>query len=96
MLAYTCSPYHIFQVATLDLAVKELPDSRWWIKSDGADVVSGLMESVQNEWNGNVDLGNGALQEQYAAYCERLQSIEDLSKCDTSFLGSYLQKFHSR
>ena len=44
------------------------------------------MESVWNECNGDVDLGNGALQEQYAAYCELLNSIKDISKCDTSFL----------
>ena len=76
--------------------MKELPDSRWWMKSDGCDVVSGLMESMRNEWNGDVDLGDGAVQKQHATYCERLQDIEDLSNCDTFSLGSCLQKSHSQ
>ena len=30
-------------------------------KGDGCDLVSGLEESLRQEWNGDVDLGNGEL-----------------------------------
>ena len=35
------------------------------------------MESVKHEWNGNVDLGDGAVQE-YATYHERLEFMDSL------------------
>lgn len=50
----------------------------WWIKSDGVDVVSGLMESAKRVWNGDVDLGDGVVQKRHADYIQRLQQVEDL------------------
>ena len=50
----------------------------WWIKSDGVDVVSGLMESTKRVWNGDVDLGDGVVQMRHANYIHRLQQVEDL------------------
>ena len=78
----------IIKVATLD------HDSHWWIKSDGCDVVSSLMESMRNEWNGDVDLGDGAVQKLHAEYCKRLELIEDLSNHDQCSLSSYLRMLH--
>ena len=37
------------QGGILDEAVKVLPDADWWIKSDGCDVVAGLIESVTSQ-----------------------------------------------
>ena len=50
----------------------------WWIKSDGCDLVSGLMESVAHEWNGDVDMGDGAVQQQHAEYIQRLKNVDKL------------------
>lgn len=43
------------------------PDSWWWVKADGVDLVPGLGESMRREWSGDVDLNDGSLQEQYNA-----------------------------
>lgn len=85
-------------MATLDLAVTELPDSHWWIKSDSCDVVSSLMESTWNQWNGDVDIGDGDVQKQHNEYCKRLEFIEDLSNHvhDQCSLGSCLQRLRSQ
>ena len=45
----------------LDEAAHAHPGSWWWIKADGADLVSGLGESVNGLWSGDVDLADGAL-----------------------------------
>ena len=50
----------------------------WWIKSDGVDVVPGLMESTKRVWNGDVDLGDRVVQMRHAHYIQRLQQVEDL------------------
>ena len=50
----------------------------WWIKSDGCDLVSGLMESVTHIWNGDVDMGDGLLQQQHAKYMEKRKSVNEL------------------
>ena len=89
---YNCSLY--FQVATIKLAASQLPNSRWWIKSDGCDVVSGLMESTRNVWNGDVDYGDGFVQEQHSEYLKRLKFVDDLSSCDWTVLGSKLQTLY--
>ena len=36
------------------------------------------MESTKLQWNGDVDLNDGKLQEQYQAYRKRLASIADI------------------
>lgn len=56
----------------LDAAARSNPGGRWWLKGDGCDLVSGLCESVDLKWSGDVDLGNGELQQSYKAYRELL------------------------
>ena len=60
--------------------MKTLPTTRWWIKSDGADVTTGLMESSRQEWYGDVDLGDGELQKQYEAYMGRLKLVDGICR----------------
>lgn len=81
----------IIQVASIEQAAAQLPGSRWWIKSDGCDVVSGLMVSMKNMWNGDVDFSDGLLQKQYSDYLKRLEFIDNLSVCDEIMLISNLQ-----
>ena len=42
--------------------------------------MSSLEESVNLEWNGDADLGDGKLQKLYKSYRQRLQGLEELSK----------------
>ena len=56
----------------------QLPHTHWWIKSDGCDVVVGLMESTRGVWSGDVDLGDGSVESQYSAYCKRLNLIDGI------------------
>ena len=35
------------------------PNTWWWLKGDGCDLVSGLKESVRLEWSGDVDFNTG-------------------------------------
>lgn len=65
-------------MATLNEACKVHPNAKWWIKGDGCDVVSGLEESMQLEWHGDVDFGTGDLQSKYKSYRNRLRSIDIL------------------
>ena len=44
------------------------PNTRWWIKGDGVDVVKGLCESVKGQWSGDVDLNDGQLDVLYQEY----------------------------
>jgi len=74
--------------------VSQLPKSRWWIKSDGCDVVSGLMESTTNVWNGDVDYGDGAVQKHHREYVERLEVVDSLSGCNQSSLIPNLQSLY--
>ena len=41
------------------------PNGRWWLKADGTGIQQGLRESMRNEWSGDVDLGDGKLQDKY-------------------------------
>ena len=66
------------QVSVLDQAASIHPDSSWWIKADGVDVLPGLGESMRMEWSGDVDLNDGSLQRQYDAYIQRLDFINGL------------------
>lgn len=59
----------------LDEAAKHHPDSWWWIK---ADIVSGLSESTRGVWSGDVNLNDGALEQQLKVYQERLSRINGI------------------
>lgn len=52
------------------------------MKADGCDIVSGLEESLRNEWNGDVDLGTGELQMMYQKYLDRLKRISSMVTSD--------------
>lgn len=66
-------------MATLDKACTLHPQAKWWIKGDGCDLVSSFEKSLRQEWNGDVDLGNGELQQLYRTYQDRLKMIENLT-----------------
>ena len=66
------------QVHVLDEAKKANPDAWWWIKADGCDILPGVAESTKGIWSGDVDLNDGYLEEQKAAYKNRLPRIEKL------------------
>lgn len=46
------------------------------------DLVAGLGESVSGEWSGDVDLGNGHLQDMFKQYQRRLQMIRNIGLKD--------------
>ena len=71
--------YFYFQLATLDHASKVHPKTMWWIKADGCDIVSGLKESLNVEWNGDADYGTTVVQNLYDLYRARLNSLDCLS-----------------
>ena len=51
------------------------PDGRFWLKLDATDLKVGLMESVSGVWNGDVDLGDGELQELRRVYERRVNTV---------------------
>lgn len=62
-------------MSVLDDAARIHPDVWWWIKADGADLVSGLGTSVRGLWSGDVDLADGKLQIAYKAHKDRLHLL---------------------
>lgn len=67
--------YHITQGSVLDEAARVHPNSWWWIKADGCDIVRGLGESISGEWSGDVNLDEGALESFYNEYRRRLEWV---------------------
>ena len=65
------------QTIVLDEAA-QAPDSWWWLKTDGCDIVKGLKESTKLQWSGDVDLNDGSLQEQYETYGKHLEFVKKL------------------
>lgn len=59
------------QSAVLDEAARVHPNSWWWIKADGCDIVTGLGESVNGEWSGDVNLHEEVLENMLKEYRER-------------------------
>ena len=51
------------QYSVLEEAAHAHPNAWWWIKADGADLLSGLGESVKGEWSGDVDLNDSGFTE---------------------------------
>ena len=68
----------ILQLNVLDEAAQHNPNAWWWLKADGCDINKGLKESSRLEWSGDVNLGDGLLQEQYKNYKNRLKSAEKI------------------
>jgi hypothetical protein len=54
-------------------------NDEWWIKSDGCDIIDGLTEATRFEWSGDVDLGDGRLQDQYENYMKRINHIQHIN-----------------
>ena len=75
--------FYIFQEAALEVLKSANPDGRFWLKLDGTDVKACLMESVKGVWNGDVDLGDGKLQQLRSEYENRLQVFKVLSKAES-------------
>ena len=64
---------YVFQEEALEQLKLANPDGRFWIKLDGTDVKTALMESVRGEWNGDEDLGDGQLQSMRKEYDQRVK-----------------------
>ena len=62
----TAYPTMIMQKKVLDQAATVHPNSQWWVKADGVDLVPGLEESMRMEWSGDIDLIAGAIQNLYS------------------------------
>ena len=75
--------FYIIQGAALEALKSANPDGRFWLKLDGTDVKACLMESVKGVWNGDVDLGDGKLQQLRSEYENRLQVFKALSKAES-------------
>ena len=63
----------------LEEAARVHPNAWWWIKADGADLLSGLAESVKGEWSGDVDLNDGSTQQLYKSYRKHLDILDGIS-----------------
>ena len=66
----------------LDEATSVHPNSWWWIKADGCDLVKGLTESVNREWSGDVNLYPEALEKLFTEYKERVKFLDGLELKD--------------
>ena len=71
------------------------PTARWWLKADGTDIQVGLRESMSNDWSGDVDWGNGDLQQKHKEYLEYVQFVRCMAvkqRRSLATIGGYLQK----
>ena len=60
-----------FQVEAIKELKKAHPNGRFWLKVDACDIKVALQESVKGKWDGDIDLGDGKLQEMWAEYDAR-------------------------
>ena len=67
------------QYSVLEEGARAHPNVWWWIKADGADLLSGLGESVKGEWSGDVDLNDGSTQQLYKSYRKQLDILDGIS-----------------
>ena len=81
------------QLSILDESVRAHPNTWWWIKADGVDLVSGLGESVTGVWSGDVDMGDGQLQAAYQLHQERLHFLSGLGLNPCNVLSVILKTF---
>lgn len=59
ILPYYYLYLYTLKVSAIDEGARVHPDSWWWVKADGCDILSGLSESTHSKWSGNVDLNDG-------------------------------------
>lgn len=66
-------------MAAFDQLKAANPKGRFWFKLDATDLKEAIMESVKGVWNGDVDLGDGKLQELREKYESSLNLLSGLS-----------------
>jgi len=66
---FTCEPK--VQVEAIKELKKAHPRGRFWLKVDACDIKVALQESVKGKWDGDIDLGDGKLQELRTEYDAR-------------------------
>ena len=87
------------QTLLLDSASKANPNTIWWLKGDGCDIVPGVCESVDLKWSGDIDLNTGELQVAYQAYRSRLTLISEIglkTRQARSIVVEDLRKVHQQ
>lgn len=70
-------------MVAFDQLKKANPEGRFWLKLDATDLKEALMESVSGVWNGDVDLGDGKLQELRRVYDGRVSLAGSLTVVQT-------------
>lgn len=70
-------------MAAFDQLQEANPNGRFWLKLDATDIKEALMESMKGVWNGDVDLGDGKLQELREDYNGRVNLVISLAGCDS-------------
>ncbi|XP_077996424.1 uncharacterized protein LOC144449720 [Glandiceps talaboti] len=70
------------QVKMLHKAKQSNPAGRWWIKADACDIKKAVRESMQKDWSGDIDLGDGKLQESHKKYIEKHKLVHEFMKGD--------------
>ena len=74
------------QCNVLDEAARIHPDSWWWIKADGCDLVSGISESTNGQWSGDVNTDEDVLKELYEKYQKKLEFVRNIGIEDRSLI----------
>ncbi len=72
------------------------PNGRWWLKADGTDIQQGLRESMRNEWSGDVDLGDGKLQDKYSKYVKHLKFVRGIGLNNRSSFENIKEDLHKQ
>ena len=70
-------------MAAVDQLQEANPNGRFWLKLDATDLKEALMESMKGVWNGDVDLGDGKLQELRDDYDGRVNLVISLAGYDS-------------
>ena len=68
--------HYYVQSSVLDEATSVHPNSWWWIKADGCDLVSGLTGSVSGEWSGDINLNPEVLEKLFKEYKEHINFLK--------------------
>lgn len=82
-------------MAAFDQLKEANPKGRFWLKLDATDLKEAIMESVKGVWNGDVDLGDGKLQELREKYESSLNLLNGLSSYALLNLLNGLSSYNS-
>ena len=63
-----CGCYQVIILCESYMYLRVCLCTSWWIRANGADVVSSLTESVRGECSGDLDLADGALNKAHKMY----------------------------